>query len=265
MGADKSSGSGFDHDFSHVLARSDFRRRILRRASRRLLGDEPHRRPADVQAGLSQRGYDARQSGRRCVLARPDRRRRLLGRAVHLRRGDWTALSAYGVALDQIGEHARARELYDEALALAPDAVSVLSNKALSYALSGDLSRAAQILRRATANRRGDARVRQNLALVLALKGELQEAERLARSDLPPQIADQNVGFYQALVAPSGYWGEFAAGGAETPDFDALPAAPSVLKQDAKQKDQRTDDGAPLALGAPTPATPASAETPPTE
>ncbi|MEQ8936513.1 MAG: hypothetical protein RIE56_12060, partial [Amphiplicatus sp.] len=177
---------------------------------------------------------------------------------------DWRALSAYGVSLDQIGEHEAARQKYDAALALAPEAASVMSNKGLSFALSGDLSSAVSVMRAAATSRKGDARIRQNFALVLALKGDLKEAERLARSDLPPQVANQNVQFFRSLMNQPAYWQDFAAGDFEAPVFDApapapaLPDAPSVapkplprLEEEPKPEEER-DPSAPIALGAPT-------------
>lgn len=185
---------------------------------------------------------------------------RYLETAAETRRNDWRALSAYGVALDQIGEHEAARRKYDAALAIAPEAVSVMNNKGLSYALSGDLEMAVKTLRVAAASRRGDARVRQNLALALAIKGDLREAERLARSDLPPQLAEQNIEYFRSLMNQPAYWQEFAADSFDAPDFDApaadpAPSAPPPspkpqplpdLREEPKKDEERDD--APVAL-----------------
>lgn len=178
--------------------------------------------------------------------------------ALETKKGDWRALSAYGVALDQIGEHAEARQKYDAALLLEPGAVSVMSNKGLSFALSGDLNAATSILRAAATNRKADARVRQNLALVLALKGDLSAAERLARSDLPPQIADQNVQYYRQLVNQPAYWQALAGDDIETPSFEPVPAAkpdraapkaaPAPKLEQPKDEPAQKDQNAPIAL-----------------
>lgn len=153
--------------------------------------------------------------------------------ALAKRPDDWRILSAYGVALDQIGEHDVARQQYDLALSINPTAVSVINNKGLSYALSGDLDLARNTLTRATGDRHADAKVRQNLALVMALRGDLAGAERLARSDLPPQLADNNVEVFRTMLNQPAYWQDFAANGVTAPDFDAVssfeePALPSV-------------------------------------
>ena len=176
---------------------------------------------------------------------------RFLEKAEEINPQDWRTLSAFGVALDQIKEHKLARAKYDVALTFAPGSPLVLNNKGLSYALDGDLNAAKQTLRAAAAARGADARVRQNLALVLALKGEMSEAERLARSDLPPQVADQNIDYFRALVNQPAYWQEFAADAVETPAFDDKPAP--------KKAAAKKDDPAPALKEAATPATPAAA------
>lgn len=186
--------------------------------------------------------------------------------AIAERAGDWRAYSAYGVALDQIGEHEVARDQYDRALQLAPDAVSVMSNKGMSYAMSGDLGAAVATLRAAAASRRADARIRQNLALVLAIKGDYAEAVRLARSDLPPQLAEQNAQYFRTLLNQPAYWQEFAADSVDAPVFDAppppaAPAAPTQKPEPLREepKTQEPDRDGPVALGrqgvqSPTPA-----------
>ncbi len=142
----------------------------------------------------------------------------------------WQILSAYGVALDQIGEHDAALEKYNRALAIEPNAVSVMNNKGLSYALAGKLDLAQNILMQASGRHRANSKVRQNLALVSALKGDIAQAERLARSDLPPQVANNNIAYFRSLLSQPAYWQDFAANEIDTPSFDEplFEAAPSV-------------------------------------
>lgn len=189
---------------------------------------------------------------------------RYIETAVNKSPADPRALSAYGVALDQIGEHESARAKYDRALALAPGDVVVLNNKGLSFALDGKLKQAGLTLRQAAANAGGDSRVRQNLALVLALSGEMREAERLARSDLPPIVADNNIDVYRQLMNQPAYWDQYAAGDVETPSFDDVRAAPlspapkPQLREEEKQEEEKPS-GAPVALIEAAPVTNASA------
>lgn len=175
--------------------------------------------------------------------------------------GDWSALSAYGVALDNIGEHELARAKYDQALAIAPHSISLMNNKALSYALSGDLKLAEKALRQASANPGADARVRQNLALVLALKGDMKGAERLARSDLPPQVAGKNIEYFRSLMNQPAYWAEYSPDNFDAPAFKpATPepkAAPTKitpaplpeLQEEKKPEKKEQDKNVPIAQG----------------
>ncbi len=179
--------------------------------------------------------------------------------------GDWQALSAYGVALDQIGEHEGARKKYNTALTISPGAVTVINNKGLSYAMEGNLSMARATLRQAASRAGGDARIRQNLALILALSGEMREAERLARSDLPPQVADNNIEYFRQLMNQPAYWGEYAAGNVEVPDFNDAPAAPLAPAPSSKPQleeqpkpQEKTSDDQPIALMEVVPVTNAS-------
>ncbi|WOI53569.1 hypothetical protein [Parvularcula sp. LCG005] len=141
---------------------------------------------------------------------------------------DWSAFSAYGVALDKVGEHKQAQLQYDRALSIAPDKAQILNNKGLSYALDGRKDLAEMTLRTATSNPGGTARIRQNFALVLAMSGKTAEAERLARSDLPPSIADNNVSYYRTLVAQPVYWQNLEGGNVDLPDFGDDPAGIST-------------------------------------
>ncbi|MEO0673380.1 MAG: tetratricopeptide repeat protein [Pseudomonadota bacterium] len=177
--------------------------------------------PADATVML-EHGKSLIESNRAFEAVRP------IEFALSVKPDDWRILSAYGVALDQIGEHQTAREQYDRALTINPHAISVLNNKGLSFALSGNLEAARATLVRATGGRQASAKVRQNLAFVMALKGDIASAERLARSDLPPQVADNNVEVFRTLLNQPAYWQEFAANGVDVPDFDAPSTQPST-------------------------------------
>ena len=148
---------------------------------------------------------------------------RYLETASSARPYDWKAHSVTGVAYDQIGEHKAAQEKYLIAQSIAPDAVSILNNKGMSFALAGKIDKAVQVLRTAATRPGADARIRQNLALALAIRGDTQEAERLARSDLPPQIAEGNIEYFRSLAVQPAYWHNYAKD-ADAPDFDQTTA-----------------------------------------
>jgi Flp pilus assembly protein TadD len=113
---------------------------------------------------------------------------------------DWRILNAQGAVLDQLGRNAEARKHYQAALKIAPGEASVLSNLALSYALTKDLKRAEEALRQAAAKPDASPRVRQNLALVIGLQGRYAEAERVASADLPPAEAEANVQYLRDMI-----------------------------------------------------------------
>jgi Flp pilus assembly protein TadD len=114
---------------------------------------------------------------------------------------DWRILSAQGAVLDQLGRFDEARQYYNSALKIVPDAPSVLSNLGLSYVLSKDLPKAEETLRRALGRPDADPRVRQNLALVVGLQGRLAEAETIVKADRPPAEAAANVAYLKRLLA----------------------------------------------------------------
>lgn len=125
----------------------------------------------------------------------------VLGRAHTPDQPDWRILSVQGAALDGMGRHAEARSYYANALKIAPDEPSVLSNLAISYALSKELGEAEQTLRRAASRGVADRRIRQNLALVVGLQGRFEEAEDIARAELPPEEAAANVSYLRQMLA----------------------------------------------------------------
>jgi Flp pilus assembly protein TadD len=107
-----------------------------------------------------------------------------------------------------MANHDEARRYYANALKIAPDEPSILSNLALSYALSKELPKAEETLRRAAEGARADRRVRQNLALVVGLQGRFEEAEGIARADLPAGEAAENVTYLRSMLATPNRWKE---------------------------------------------------------
>jgi Flp pilus assembly protein TadD len=114
---------------------------------------------------------------------------------------DWRILSAQGAVLDQLGRPEDAQRYYAAALKIVPDEPSVLSNLGLSYALSKKLPQAETTLRRASQQPGAEPKVRQNLALVVGLQGRFAEAETIARGDLSPEEAAANVAYLRQMLA----------------------------------------------------------------
>jgi Flp pilus assembly protein TadD len=140
----------------------------------------------------------------------------VLARAHTPERPDWRILSAQGTVADQLGEHARAQQLYDAALKLAPGEPTVMSNLGLSLALAKRLPEAERVLREAADSPRSDARVRQNLVLVLGLQGRFTEAETLARQDQSMTEAAATIAYLKRSVSQQNSW-EMLKGGKPKP------------------------------------------------
>jgi Flp pilus assembly protein TadD len=117
---------------------------------------------------------------------------------------DWRTLSAQGTLAAKQGQHGAAQHYYLAALQQKPDAVSVINNLALSYALDGKADKAASLLRKTVAAGNADRRVRQNLALVLGLDGKFDEARQLAAVDMPAANAQASMSYLRNMVSAPG-------------------------------------------------------------
>ena len=125
---------------------------------------------------------------------------RLLAAADDPTNPDWRIISARGTVLAKQGKYKDAIPFYENALALAPDHPSLLSNLALAYAMNGEPKRAETMLRQAAATDRNSLKIRQNLALVLGLEGKYDEAKLLASRDLSPENAAENTDYLRRIV-----------------------------------------------------------------
>jgi Flp pilus assembly protein TadD len=134
---------------------------------------------------------------------------------------DWKTLSAQGTLRAKQGNHAEAQQYYLAALQLQPDAVSVINNLALSYALDNKVDRAEELLRKAVETGHEDKRVRQNLALVLGLEGKYTEARQLAAIDLPEADAKANMAYLRNMLTKPTEMASLGAGGSD--EVDAVP------------------------------------------
>jgi Flp pilus assembly protein TadD len=114
---------------------------------------------------------------------------------------DWKTLSAQGTLRAKRGQHAEAQQYFLAALQEQPDAVSVINNLALSYALDGKADKSEELLRKAVAGGQGDKRVRQNLAMVLGLQGKFEEARQVAAVDMTEQEAKSSMAYMRNMLA----------------------------------------------------------------
>jgi Flp pilus assembly protein TadD len=121
-------------------------------------------------------------------------------------RPDWNALLVKGAILDQMGEHALARQQYHQGLVIAPGRAALMANMGLSYAMTNDLGQAEQHLRQAVAARDATSQIRQNLALVLGLQGRFDEARAIYSQTLPPDEVENNMAYIRALLTQQNRW-----------------------------------------------------------
>ena len=119
---------------------------------------------------------------------------------------DWQLLATEGGILDSLSQHADARELYRQALVLAPGEPQILNNLGLSYALTDELDEAEAVLRQAVASPRATLKTRQNLALVLRLRGKAEEAATIAGVEEIPAVEEGS-------AAQENTWAELAKSG----------------------------------------------------
>ncbi|MBY0423770.1 MAG: hypothetical protein K2Q06_15810, partial [Parvularculaceae bacterium] len=116
-------GSRFDRDNRDVEAAVNYSAALRKIGSVdeavSVMTKASERNPRDPQIAL--------ETGRALIEAeRSFEAVRYVENALEARKRDWRALSVYGVALDQIGEHELARQKYDAALVIEPNAVSVM-------------------------------------------------------------------------------------------------------------------------------------------
>ncbi|MEW6256575.1 MAG: tetratricopeptide repeat protein [Pseudomonadota bacterium] len=106
---------------------------------------------------------------------------------------DASILSAQGVIADNLGDHRAARAYYQRALNIEPNNPAILTNLALSYAMTGNSAEAIRILRTAAALPNATPATRQTLATLLFTQGQVTEAEQLFARDLTPDQARSNI------------------------------------------------------------------------
>lgn len=129
---------------------------------------------------------------------------------------DPSILQTKGVALDRMGRHEEAREVYRHAMESGRPTAALLNNAAMSHLLSGAPAEAETLLRQAAAAPGATAQVQQNLALALTLQGKLDEARRVAEAAAPKAVVEPSLEYYQTIAAVSHAW-SVAGGGRSEP------------------------------------------------
>ena len=116
---------------------------------------------------------------------------------------DWELLSALGIAYDLNDDSANAERSYHAALDVTPRNASVINNLALSMALSGRIDEGISLLEETMMSSLSTPHIRQNLALMYAMKGDMNSAQKMAEQDLPQELVDNNLKYYERFFARS--------------------------------------------------------------
>jgi Flp pilus assembly protein TadD len=112
---------------------------------------------------------------------------------------DPRSYSLSGIADDLTGDHKAAQARYRDGLLKAPNQDGLVTNLALSLALSGDFQEAIEVINPLVDRADATVRLRQNLALIYGLAGMPDKAARLAAIDLDVAAVQHNLKYYAQL------------------------------------------------------------------
>lgn len=141
-----------------------------------VVGDLLTRNPSDTDALLE-------SAKCQLVSGRPEAAEQQLRAVIQGAPESWEAETTLAVVLDRVGRHVEAQAHHDRALELVPEKPIVLSNKALSLALSGRLPEALTLMRKAASMPASPMRVRMNLAMLEAVSGHGDRAVTIASQE----------------------------------------------------------------------------------
>lgn len=113
-------------------------------------------------------------------------------------------VSAYvgkGIVFDKAGNHVAAQGLYKKALSLAPDAVDIKNNLAMSLILNNEPKKAIEILKPLVVADYENPTLRHNLAMAYGMSGQKQKALTLNLRDMSKKEALENQKIYDEMAA----------------------------------------------------------------
>jgi Flp pilus assembly protein TadD len=164
-----------------------------------------------------------------------------LTRAVALQPAEWSFYSALGVAYDQVGDQASARNAYEQALRLHPGDAVILNNYALSRMLAKDPDMARQLMAKAqSAGGASDPKIARNIDLVNSLAPPALKTAADTAPDHGPIITPAPVST-QTLPAPSA---------ANVPQHANTQVVMQPVPPDAKAGPAKSANRAPTPLNA---------------
>jgi Flp pilus assembly protein TadD len=171
---------------------------------------QPQQAASVLEAGMTQHPRDPQlrleYAKALSAAGRFDQALTILDDTISSTQPDWNALLVKGAVLDQMGRNAEARQVYLQALTIAPNEASLEANLGLSYAMTNELDAAEEHLRRAVRMPGVTSRIRQNLALVVGLQGRFDESRQLFAAELSPDQVDANMDYVRTLLTQQNRW-----------------------------------------------------------
>ena len=99
-------------------------------------------------------------------------------------KNDVRALVNKGIALDMLGNHVEAQELYQRADRLSPDDSAIRSNLAMSLMLAGRAADASRMMDTVAEGPVAVPRIRNNMAVLAASSGDMPRARQLSNGEI---------------------------------------------------------------------------------
>lgn len=120
-------------------------------------------------------------------------------RALSLAPGNLAAINGRGVALDLLGRHVDAQNVYRQGLIANPDDRTLRNNLGLSLVFTRNYGEAVSILTALAQEPGATPRNRQNLALALGMQGDNSDAKMVAAHDLDDDSVQNNLRYYDYM------------------------------------------------------------------
>ena len=119
--------------------------------------------------------------------------------ALRIDRRNLPALTGKAVSLDYLSRHLEAQETYRQALKIYPTNFALLSNNALSLAISGDRATGIAILEELLGDAQNGETVRANLAIAYILDDRKQEARAMLAGLMSEREVDEELRLYSKM------------------------------------------------------------------
>ena len=125
----------------------------------------------------------------------------LFGQVLEKESDNVDALNGVGVAYDIVGDHAAARQSYQNALLLEPNHFASNNNLGLSLALGGNSDQAVAALSELSRSNLDSSKVRQNLAFAYHMRGDENNGLRISMIDLTESQGLSNAAVFKQYRA----------------------------------------------------------------